>query len=482
MRLCTAAGLTERGGLASVNVLSFLSMRTLLLLLALPAGSFAQTSMDKGIDEAVAKVMAQTGVPSVSIAVARGNDLYVKAYGDAKLSPRVPATPEMRYKIASNSKHIAASAVMVLVQEKKLSLDDNVSRFLPTLTRANEVTVRMLLSHMSGYPDYYPLDYVASFMEKDVAAKDILEKWAKIPLDFDPGTRWQYSNTNYVIVGQIIEKITGKPLMEFLRARFFGPLGMKSPVDVTRETWSKDDPDGHARFALGPARWAKPEGNGWMYAAGELAMTASDLAKWDAGLMNGKVLTPESLKVLTQEVLLKGGSATGYALGLAIGKTAKGTRRWAHDGGAAWFLSENIMFPDEKISITVLTNGEEPAYHAVAAKIEEMLYAGEADPAGDSTLDNAKRLFSGLQNGQVEHSLINSDLERYFGKEALADFAASLGPLGKPSEFKELSHKGRAGMISRIYSVKTTSKALRISTYLTQDGKFAQFLISSAPQ
>ncbi len=458
------------------------SMRTFLLLLALSAGSFAQTSTDRAIDEAVAKVMSETAVPSVSIVVARGDDLYVKAYGDAKLAPKTPATPEMRYKIASNSKHIAAAAVMALVQEKKLSLDDNVARFLPTLTRANEVTIRMLLSHTSGYQDYYPLDYVAPFMEKDVSAKDILDKWAKIPLDFEPGTRWQYSNTNYVIIGQIIEKITGIPLIEFLRARFFGPLGMNSPVDVTRETWSKDDPDGHTQFALGPARRTQLEGNGWMYAAGELAMTASDLAKWDAALMSGKVLKPESLKVLTQEVLLKGGSATGYALGLDIGKTAKGTRRWSHTGGAAGFLSQNIMFPDERISITVLTNGEGRAYRAIAAKIEEILFAGEADPSGQSTLDNAKTLFNALQNGRVEHSLINNDLESYFGQQTLEDFAASLGPLGKPSEFKELSHEGRGGMIFRAYSVKTTSKTLRISTYVTLDGKFAQFLISAVPE
>ena len=457
-------------------------MRTFLLLPALAVAAFAETSTDQAIDAAVAKVMAETAVPSVSIVVARGDDLYVKTYGDAKLAPKTPATPEMRYKIASNSKHIAAAAVMVLVQEGKLSLDENVARFLPDLTRANEVTIRMLLSHTSGYQDYYPLDYVAPFMQQDVSATDILDHWAKMPLDFEPGTRWQYSNTNYVIVGQIIEKITGMPLIGFLRARFFGPLGMHSPVDITRETWSKDDPDGHTQFALGPARQSKLEGNGWMYAAGELAMTARDLAKWDAALMSGKVLKPESLKVLTREVLLKGGSATGYALGLGVGKTARGTRRWSHTGGAAGFLSQNTLFPDERISITVLTNGEGRAYSAIAAKIEEILFASEADPSGQPTLDNAKALFSALQNGQVEHRLITSDLENYFGRQTVEDFAASLGPLGKPTEFRELSHEGRGGMIYRAYLVKTASKTLRISTYVTLDNKFAQFLISAVPE
>lgn len=458
-------------------------MRCFLLVLALAGGSYAQSAIpEKAIDDAIAKIMAETKVPSVSIAVARGKNLYVKAYGDAKLSPRVPATPEMRYKIASNSKHIAASTVMVLVQEKKIALDDKVSRFLPTLTRANEVTIRMLLSHTSGYQDYYPLDYVAPFMEKDVTAKEILDKWARIPLDFEPGTKWQYSNTNYVIIGQIIEKITGKPLIEFLRSRFFTPLGMKSPVDITRATWSSSDPDGHTQFALGPPRWQKPEGSGWMYAAGELAMTARDLAAWDAALMSGKVLSPESLKILTQEVLLKGGSATGYGLGLDIGRTGKGTRRWSHTGGAAGFLSQNTMFPDEMTSLTVLTNGEGRAYRAVAAKIEELLYAGEADPMGETTLENAKKLFLGLQRGVLDHTLITTDLESYFSAQSVADFAASLGSLGSATNFRELSHEGRGGMIYRAYEVKTASKNLRISSYVTTNGKFAQFLISAVPE
>jgi CubicO group peptidase (beta-lactamase class C family) len=457
-------------------------IRTLLLLLTVSASSFAQGSNEKAIDEAVASVMSATAVPSVSIVVARGNDCYVKAYGEAKLHPRVPATPQMRYKIASNSKHIAAAAVMVLVNEKKLSLDDKVARFLPTLTRANEVTIRMLLSHTSGYQDFYPLDYVAPFMRKEVTAKAILDKWGKMPLDFEPGTQWQYSNTNYVIIGQIIEKVSGMPLIEFLRAKFFRPLEMNSAVDITKETWSKDDPDGYTQFALGPPRPTDPEGNGWMYAAGELAMTASDLAKWDAALMRGKVLPQESLKILTQEVLLKDGSATGYALGLDIGKSAKGTRRWSHTGGAEGFISQNTMFPDEMISITVLTNGAGRACGAITEKIEEILYKSEPVPSGKSALDDAKTLFSALQHGQVDHKLVNSDLESYFGLQARDDFEASLGPLGAPSEFKEVYHEGRGGMIYRSYSVKTASKRLRISTYCTPDGKFAQFLVEAVPE
>ena len=394
----------------------------------------------------------------------------------------MPATAAMRYKIASNSKQLAASAILLLAQERKVSLDDRVSRFLPELTRAKEITIRELLSHTSGYQDYYPLDYVAPFMRKNVTAAEILNQWAKIPLNFEPGTKWQYSNTNYVIVGQIVEKITGRPLVDFLRTRFFVPLGMKTPIDVTRETWSAQDPTGYTQHALSPARVVEPVGNGWMYAAGELAMTAGDLALWDRSLMEGTSLKEESLKALTTEVLLKGGSGTRYALGLEIGTTAREKRRWSHSGGASGFVSRNTMFPDDGISITVLTNGEGRAQEAIAKKIEELLLGPAADPDGAPALERARRLFTGLQKGQLEKSLIDSDLESYFTPDVVKDFAESLELMGKPESFTEGPHEERGGMMYRGYAVKSGTKSIRISTYVTKDGKFSQFLITKAVQ
>ena len=112
-----------------------------------------------------------------------------------------------------------------MAEQHKLSLEDPLSRYLPGLTRASEVTLRQLLSHTSGYEDYYPLDYVTPLMASDTTPAQILDGWAKKPLDFDPGTRWQYSNTNYVIIGQIIEKVTHHPLIEFLRGQHLRAVG-----------------------------------------------------------------------------------------------------------------------------------------------------------------------------------------------------------------------------------------------------------------
>ena len=149
-----------------------------------------------------------------------------------------------------------------------------------------------------------------------------------------------------------------------------------------------------------------------MYAAGELAMTARDLSLWDGSLIDGAILKPDSLKALTTEVLLNGGSGTHYALGLEVGTTAQGKRRWSHSGGAAGFLSRNTTFPDDKISITVLSNGESRGYSAIARGIEDLLFAAAADPAAAPALERAAKLFAGLQNDTLDRTLIDSDLRR----------------------------------------------------------------------
>jgi CubicO group peptidase (beta-lactamase class C family) len=341
------------------------------------------------------------------------------------------------------------------------------------------VTIRELLSHTSGYQDYYPLDYVAPFMVAATTPQQILDVWGKKPLDFEPGTEWQYSNTNFVVIGQIVEKITGKPLIDFLRTRIFEPLDMHTPIDVGRDPWSESDPAGYTTYALGPARAVQPEGNGWMYAAGELAMTAGDLARWDISLMNGTVLKPASLRALTTEVELKGGTGTGYALGLGVSKT-NGHRRWAHSGGAAGFNSYNATFPDDKISVTVLTNGEDGAGSRIEREIEHLMLAPVTDPQAPLILEHARQIFTGLQKGKLEGTLISDDLKAYFTPQAIADFAASLGPLGAPSGFSQTASEGRGGMTFRSFLIRTSSKSLNLSTYVTPDGKFAQFLVSPA--
>jgi D-alanyl-D-alanine carboxypeptidase len=158
--------------------------------------AFSQTQLApesaEKIDKLVTDTLARTGVPSASIAVVKDGALvYVKAYGDAKVEPKVPATTQMRYSIGSISKQFTAAAILLLQEQGKLSLDDKVAKYIPDLTRASEVTIRQLLSHTSGYQDYWPQDYVMKPMLESITARKLMDTWAKIPLDFEPGTKWQ---------------------------------------------------------------------------------------------------------------------------------------------------------------------------------------------------------------------------------------------------------------------------------------------------
>ena len=209
------------------------------------------------VDRIAAQVLEQRGVPSASIAVVKGGKLvYTHAYGKAHIAPDVAATPEMRYSIGSISKQFTAAAILILQEQGKLKLDDAVGKYVPGLTRGDEVTIRQVLSHTSGYQDYWPEDYLMTPMMKPATAQQILDAWAKKPLDFEPGTKWQYSNTNYVIAGLIVEKVSGQKLMEFLGEHIFHPLGMKSVWNSDEAKLTSTDATPYIRAAPGPLRLA----------------------------------------------------------------------------------------------------------------------------------------------------------------------------------------------------------------------------------
>src|SRR3984885_12956170 len=296
------------------------------------------------IDDIVRQTLTATGVPSASIAIVQGAaTTYLQAYGDARIDPRAPAQPSMRYSIGSISKQFTAAAVLLLAEQGKLSLDDPVSRFVPNLTRGNEITIRELLSHTSGYQDYWPQDYVPPFMLQSIPAEKILDVWARKPLDFDPGTDWQYSNTNFVIAGLIVERASGQPLLQFLSEHIFVPLGMNSIVNIDQDRLTETDATGYLRYALGPPRLAPKEGKGWLFAAGELAMPAEDLAKWDISMINQTVLRPASYAEIEKEIVLKNGLGTGYGLGVSV-RREFGQRAIEHGGEVSGFMLDNLVF------------------------------------------------------------------------------------------------------------------------------------------
>jgi D-alanyl-D-alanine carboxypeptidase len=430
------------------------------------------------IDSITSAGLASSGVPSASVAVVRhGEIVYAHAYGSAKLAPSVAATPDMRYGIGSISKQLTAATVLLLQQDGKLSLDDHVSRFVPGLTRGNEVTIRELLSHTSGYQDFWPQDYVPPLMQKPISAQGILDRWAKQPLDFDPGTKWQYSNTNFVIAALIVEKASGMPFFQFLQSRILDPLGMKSAIDFDAKGPSSVQPIGYMRYALGPLRPATSTGPGWMAGAGELAMTASDLARWDIAMIKQSLLTPRSYRAMETTVLLRDGVSTGYGLGVDVGMM-NGHRVIEHNGEVAGFTGENIVFPDDSVAVVVLTNQDAArADGVIADQIARALFTTQdATEAKHTAL--ARDIFEGLQRGTINRSLFTDDANAYFSTQAILDFTSSLAPLGAPTEFVQISQTSRGGMVERVYRARFATRTLRIWTYEMTDGKLEQYQVA----
>jgi CubicO group peptidase (beta-lactamase class C family) len=444
--------------------------------------SEAQTSslpaaLREKIDAGVRQTLTTTGIPSASIAIVQaGSIAYLQAYGDGRIDPRTPAASSMRYSVGSISKQFTAAAVLLLAEQGKLSLDDPVSRFVPNLTRSNEVTIRNLLSHTSGYQDYWPQDYVPPFMLQPITADRILDQWARKPLDFDPGIEWQYSNTNFVIAGLIVEKVSGEPLLQFLSEHIFVPLGMKSVMNIDQNRLTETDATGYMRCALGPLRVAPKEGKGWLFAAGELAMPAEDLAKWDISIINQTVLRPTSYAQMEKEVLLKNGLGTRYGLGVDV-RQEQGERAIEHGGEVSGFTAHNLVFPDQRIAVVVLVNEDSvEASSDIAKKIAALLFR-EAD-AGKQE-DQSREIFAGLQQGKINRSLFTDNCNSYFTEQALKDFASGLSPLGAPTEFTQTYKQDRGGMTFRLFEVHFPQKTVDVWERIMPDGKIEQYQVNS---
>ena len=428
------------------------------------------------VDRIAAQVMEQRGVPSASVAVVQGGKLvYTQAYGKARIHPDVPATPDMRYSIGSISKQFTATAILLLQEQGKLSLDDAVGKYVPGLTRGNEVTIRQVLSHTSGYQDYAPEDYPVASQLGKVTPREILDRWATKPLDFEPGTQWQYSNTNYVIAGLIVEKVSGQKLFEFLGEHVFRPLGMKSAWNSDETELTRTDAAPYMHNALGPARPVPNGGEGWMFAAGELAMTAHDLALWDISLLQRKVLKPESYEQMFTEVKLKNGSGTQYGLGVEVTQR-DAHRSIEHSGEVNGFVSDNEVLIDDGIAVVVLTNH-------MAGGAEEMCRLAAATVAGVMHSPEERQaigIYRGLQKGDIDRSLLADNLNKYFDSQTLSDYRDSLGPLGEPLTFRKVNESLRGGMTFRVFRIVYPTKELSMSTYTYPDGKLEQYLVEPA--
>src|SRR5664279_2545212 len=249
------------------------------------------------------------------------------------------------------------------------------------------------------------------------------------------------------------------PLMRFLQLRVFTPLNMNSVYNSDEARLTTADATGYYRHALGPLRLAPKEGKGWMFAAGELAMPAYDLALWDISIMDRSLMQPASYDQMFDEVKLKDGGATHYALGLDVSKH-DGKLELEHSGEVSGFVSENIVYADDKAAVAVLTNQDAVlAASSIGHQIGNLILNRAGTDASESEA-KAAAIFSGLQDGKLDRALFTQNCNAYFSEEALQDFSQSLKPLGKPASFRQIRTSLRGGMTFRGYRVSFPTQQL----------------------
>ena len=441
-----------------------------------PALLRADAAYSGKLDETISTALKSSGAPSVSVAVVEnGRIVYAKAFGMADIAAGKAATADTRYAIGSISKQFTAAALLLMQEQGKLSLDDKVSKYVPGLTRAGEVTIRQLLSHTSGYEDYAPQDYIIPEWTRPITPEAIMDTWAMKPLNFDPGTRWQYSNTNFVIAGRVLEKVSGQRLLDFLGAKIFKPLDITTADDIS--VHKPTDATAYTRFALGPPRPVQREGPGWMFAAGELAMTPSDLARWDIAFLQKKILSAHSYEEFTREVKLKDGKETHYALGLSVGDL-DGTPMISHNGEVSGFLANNQVFPTKGVAIALCSNEDGISLLGpLSRKIAAIVLGTGSNEASEQEIQQVRGILEGLQQGHIDRSMFTSNANSYFADTALHDYQNSLAPLGKLQTVTRSNEQLRGGMTHRSYRAAFEKKTVLLNIYVMPDGKYEQFLV-----
>lgn len=333
----------------------------LALAFTLPVGLVAQTpppaaTVARQTDSLATAFLRANQAPSVTIAVVRGADTIVmKGWGKANLENDVAATEQSVYRIGSITKQFTSAAVMRLVEQEKVGLDDSIAAHLPGLPAAwRGVTVRQLLNHTSGIPSYTGLGEAwHRRWGEEMTPDTLIALTASTPMWFTPGTRWQYDNTGYILLGMLVEKHTGHPWATEIEERFTKPLGLTDTGNCGTEPVIPRRVSGYEKDAAG--RWVNTPflAMSQPYAAGALCSTVGDVARWNQALHGGRVVSAASYAAMTTPV----GAAVshGYGFGLARDSIG-GMAALVHNGGINGFSAANAWLPAARLSVTVLTN------------------------------------------------------------------------------------------------------------------------------
>jgi CubicO group peptidase (beta-lactamase class C family) len=310
------------------------------------------------IDALIAKHIVENGAGVAILAARDGKIIFEKGYGLADVENHVPVTPGTKFRIGSITKQFTAAAILRLQEAGKLRTTDLLSKYYPEFPRGNEVTLRHLLTHTSGIHSYTEVPGFMAGVTKPTTNVELIASIEKLPFDFDPGAKWSYSNSNFILLGEIVRKVSGLSYDEYLRRTFFEPLGM----DSTGVYHNDAPPAGAAigyEYKNGSYTRAIDWDMSWAGGAGAIYSTVEDLYRWNEGIFGQKVLGKESLSEAFTPVVTpenKGDKGDeGYGYGWMIDRF-RGARRISHSGGLHGFLSNILRLPDKNMTVVVLVN------------------------------------------------------------------------------------------------------------------------------
>lgn len=320
-----------------------------------------QDAVSAHVDAVVTAEQRAQKIPGISLAVCR-DGVLVKAsgYGLANVELNVPVTPETIFQTGSVGKQFTSMAIMMLVEERKIGLNDKMSKYIKEAPQAwSDVTVRNLLTHTSGIADYGGEENtmgkgVINF-RKDYTEEQLIQAFAKMPMDFAPGEKWSYSNTGYVLLGIIIHRVTGEFYGDFLQQRIFRPLGMSSTRIISEADIVPHRSSGYrlVKGELKHQEWVAPTLN--TTADGALYTNVLDLAKWDAALYTTKLITAASFEAMWSPMKLNSGKTYPYGFGWDL-TPRNGHRAVSHDGAWQGFTMSISRYLDDRLTVIAMTN------------------------------------------------------------------------------------------------------------------------------
>jgi len=319
----------------------------------------SESSLEAKVDSLVQPYLDSSKVVGMGVAVFRGDKpLLLKGYGFADLEWNVKLPVDASFEIGSVTKQFTAASILQLVEQGKLSLDDDVTKYLEYNTLGKKVTIRQLLSHTSGIKGYTELPFFEKFSQQKHSRDTLLRIVEKAGFDFDPGEALIYNNTAFFMLGLIIEKLSGISYEEYVQKNLFEKAGMTNSYYCSESKIIANRAHGYNILEEGLMRAGYLD-HTWPYAAGSLCSTPGDLVKWNSALHHGKILSDKMYKEMLTPVSLNDGTITHYAKGITV--TMDGSKRLIeHGGGIDGFLSQNSYYPDDDVSIVVLVNTTGP--------------------------------------------------------------------------------------------------------------------------